>query len=123
MPTHYKCLRSNLVAHFNNNHGNRQKVRLENDPQRETLRLDIIEGHILPSMKPLDAQKLRPECAEMDKKLFSSRLNGMHKMLAKQPSASGVKEPKWDKKNPVCCQLKQNIVDGLITVNMDHSSA
>jgi len=56
----------------------------KNDPLREVLKKDIMDGTITPFMKPSEAIKLRPEYAAMGNRLFGSRLITMRVCLSKE---------------------------------------
>lgn len=101
--------------------GKQTKIPWKDDPLREVLKKDIMQGRITPDMKPADAAKVNAEYAKMDSKLFTSRLKGLRTSITKEPKKA--KEPKWDKKNPVKQQLKLDVKEGAIPSDMDYETA
>eukprot|EP00977_Amphora_coffeiformis_P009369 scaffold2150_cov144-Amphora_coffeaeformis.AAC.2 len=97
-------------------------VKWKDDPVRELLHKDIIDGTIPPNMKPAQAKLVRIEYKEMDdngKKVFSSRLASMRAMVAKDGTEKHKKRLKWNRKNPVREQMKSDVVFGVIPDSMD----
>ena len=89
-------------------------LKWNNDPLREQLKQDILTGFIPAAMTPAQAQAKRGEY-ELMGKLFASRLTGMRKIVAKNGGQE--KKPKgqrWDKKNVIRQQLKNDLANGFI---------
>lgn len=93
------------------------------DPLREQLKQDILDGFIPAGMTASKAQSKRTEYEKMGK-LFAGRLTGMRKIIAKNGGQE--KKPKgqrWDKKNLVRQQLKTDLAVGFIPGGTDAESA
>lgn len=115
----------------------KNKSNWKDNPTREMLYQDIMEGHILPTMKPLEARKTRPEYLLMENSLFASRLRTMRNNVAtgtsmaapkkhgtiKAAPTKGEKEPIWNKNNQVRTLLKKDMSNGTIPADMDYSAA
>lgn len=100
-----------------------KSLKWNTDPLREQLKQDILSGFIPAGMAPAKAQVKRAEYEKMGK-LFSSRLTGMRKIIAKNGGQE--KQPKgqrWDKKNLVCQQLKTDLASGFIQDDTDAEDA
>eukprot|EP00977_Amphora_coffeiformis_P014192 scaffold3912_cov136-Amphora_coffeaeformis.AAC.6 len=80
------------------------------DPLRDLLKDDLIHGKIPPNMKAAEAQLIREEYVKMEG-LFAGRLKGMRSIIGREAESKS-KEPRWDKKNPVYQQMKDDVDAG-----------
>lgn len=107
------------------------KVKWQDDPCRVLLQTLIENGSLPSDMKPQEAWKLRDEFSIMEKKLFTSRLNSMRKMIAnknntnrpKKKTKAERKAEAWNRRIPIRTLLKDDVHTGPIGWDLSPNKA